>query len=153
MPREYPVRREEITRAPIHPGVILAEDVLPVLRMTVSEAARHLRVTRQTLPRNAARSVITPEMALRLGKFCGNGAELWLRMQEQHDLWQAQLKLKGEIEKIPTVDAAWPRQCTAERRARSCPVEYAQIRTSGRKTAIKDPRWPRLFHSRRGSRR
>jgi antitoxin HigA-1 len=107
MPREYPVRREDITRAPIHPGVILAEDVLPALRMTVSQAARHLRVTRQTLHRIiAGRTAITPEMALRLGKFCGNGPELWLRMQEQHDLWQAKRKLKGEIEKIPTVDAA-----------------------------------------------
>jgi len=107
MPREYFVRREEITRPPIHPGVILSEDVLPALRMGVSEAARHLRVTRQTLHRIiAGRTAVTPEMAVRLGKFCGNGPELWLRMQEQYDLWQARRKLKHEIEKIPTVDAA-----------------------------------------------
>jgi len=29
---------------------------------------------------------VTPEMALRLGKLCGNGPELWLRMQMAHDL-------------------------------------------------------------------
>ncbi len=107
MPREYLLRREEITRRPIHPGVILSEDVLPALRMSVSAAARHLRVTRQTLHRIiAGRTAITPEMAVRLGKFCGNGPELWLRMQEEHDLWRARQKLKREIAKIPTVDAA-----------------------------------------------
>lgn len=26
-------------------------------------------------------------MALRLGRFCGNGPDLWLRMQQAHDLW------------------------------------------------------------------
>jgi ActR/RegA family two-component response regulator len=42
-----PIRR----RQPIHPGEILREDVLPALRLSVSEAARQLRVTRQTLHR------------------------------------------------------------------------------------------------------
>ena len=107
MAREYLVRREEITRPPIHPGMILSEDVLPALRMSVSEAARHLRVTRQTLHRIiSGGTAVTPEMAVRLGKFCGNGPELWLRMQEQYDLWRARQKLKDEIEKIPTVEAA-----------------------------------------------
>jgi addiction module HigA family antidote len=74
MAREYLVRREEITRPPIHPGMILSEDVLPALRMSVSEAARHLRVTRQTLHRIiSGRTAVTPEMAVRLGKF------LWQR--------------------------------------------------------------------------
>jgi addiction module HigA family antidote len=107
MAREYFVRREEITRPPIHPGVLLSEDVLPALRMSVSAAARHLRVSRQTLHRIiAGRTAITPEMAVRLGKFCGNGPELWLRMQTQYDLWQARQKLRDEIGKIPTVEAA-----------------------------------------------
>jgi plasmid maintenance system antidote protein VapI len=40
-------------------------------------------------------------MAVRLGKFCGNGPDLWLRMQQAHDLWRAQERLRAEIEKIP----------------------------------------------------
>jgi antitoxin HigA-1 len=107
MRREYIVHREEIARAPVHPGAILSEDVLPALRMSISEAAKHLRVTRQTLHRIiSGRTAITPEMAVRLGKFCGNGPELWLRMQQQYDLWQAQRKLRSEVGKIPTVEAA-----------------------------------------------
>lgn len=93
-----PVRR----RQPTHPGEILREDVLPALRLSVSEAARQLRVTRRTLHRIlSGRSAVTPEMALRLGKFCGNGPDLWLRMQQSHDLWRAQQHLSAELDKIP----------------------------------------------------
>jgi antitoxin HigA-1 len=93
-----PIRR----RQPTHPGELLREDVLPALRLSVSEAARQLRVTRQTLHRIlSGRSAVTPEMALRLGRFCGNGPELWLRMQQAHDLSRAREELRAELEQIP----------------------------------------------------
>jgi plasmid maintenance system antidote protein VapI len=44
-------------------------------------------------------------MAVRLGKFCGNGPELWLRMQQAYDLWHARRALKAEIARIPTAKA------------------------------------------------
>jgi addiction module HigA family antidote len=89
-------------RLPTHPGEVLREDVLPALGLSVSEAARQLRVSRQTLHRIlAGTSAVTPEMAVRLGKFCGNGPGLWLRMQEAHDLWYAERRLVKELEKIP----------------------------------------------------
>ncbi len=87
---------------PVHPGVLLRDDVLPALGVTVIEAARHLRVSRQTLHRiMAGTTSITPEMALRLGKFCGNGPGLWLRMQQAYDLWQAERRLGTELMRIP----------------------------------------------------
>ena len=53
----------------------IAADVLPALRISVSQAARDLGITRQTLHRILAEeAAVTPEMALRLGRFCGNGA-------------------------------------------------------------------------------
>ncbi len=97
---------ERPQRAPTHPGEILREDVLPRLHLSVSEAARQLRVTRQTLHRIlAGRAAITPEMAIRLGKFCGNGPGLWLRMQQAYDLWHAQRRLRSEVDRIPTAAA------------------------------------------------
>ena len=85
-----------------HPGEILREDVLPALGLTVTEAALQLRVTRQTLHRIlSARSSISPDMAVRLGRFCGNGAEFWLRMQQAYDLWHAEQRLADELDKIP----------------------------------------------------
>lgn len=105
MTKEQPVSSRP-KRVPTHPGEILREDVLPRLNLSVSAAARQLRVTRQTLHRIlAGRAAVTPEMAIRLGKFCGNGPGLWLRLQQAYDLWHAQRRLRGEVERIPTAAA------------------------------------------------
>jgi antitoxin HigA-1 len=92
----------KLSRPPTHPGAILREDVLPALGLSVSEAARQLGVTRQTLHRiMAEKGSITPEMAARLGRFCGNGPGLWLRMQQACDLWRAEHELRAELKQIP----------------------------------------------------
>ena len=104
MPRES--IRDRRQRPPTHPGEILREDVLPALDLSVSEAARQLRITRQTLHRVlSGKAGISPEMAVRLGKFCGNGPGLWLRMQQSYDLWHAERRLGDELEKIPAHSA------------------------------------------------
>jgi addiction module HigA family antidote len=75
--------------------------------MSVVEAARHLKVSRQTMHRILAeKAAVTPEMAVRLGKFCGNGPGLWLRMQQAHDLWHVEQDLQELIEEIPTFKSA-----------------------------------------------
>ncbi|WP_158807951.1 HigA family addiction module antitoxin [Beijerinckia sp. L45] len=94
---------ERPNRAPTHPGAILREDVLPHLNITVTAAALQLGVTRQQLHRVLAEeSGISPEMALRLGKFCGNGPTIWIRMQETFDLWHAAKKIGSKLDKIPS---------------------------------------------------
>ena len=94
--------KHDAERRPTHPGAILREDVLPALGLSISEAARQLGVTRQTLHRIMAEKVsITPEMAARLGRFCGNGPRLWLRMQQARDLWNAERELRAELKRIP----------------------------------------------------
>ena len=102
MAREYRVRRP-VQSPPVHPGEILRDDVLPSLRLSVTEAARQLGVARQTLHRIlAGRAAVTPEMAVRLGKFCGNGPGLWLRLQQTYDLWHAERLLADTLDRIPT---------------------------------------------------
>lgn len=92
---------------PVHPGEILRDDVLPALDMTVKDAAAELGVSRQALHNILNGSAaVSPEMALRLGKFCGNGPDLWLRLQQAFDLWHARQALGDEIDKIPTHRAA-----------------------------------------------
>jgi len=94
---------ERPSRCPVHPGTVLRDRVLPSLRLTVKGAAAELRISRQTLHRILAGEVsITPHMAVRLGKFCGNGPGLWLRMQQAHDLWNAERTLEAELEQIPS---------------------------------------------------
>ena len=92
---------ERSKRAPTHPGAILREDVLPALKMKVTEMAERLRVSRQQLHNILAeKAAISPEMALRLGRFCGNGPDLWISMQQAYDLWHASKKVGKEIAKI-----------------------------------------------------
>jgi len=99
---EYSVKRP-LKRPPIHPGEILREDVLPSLGLTVSEAARRLGISRQQLHRVlACTHPITTEMGLRIGKFAGNGPEIWLRMQQAYDLWHAEQRMRDELSKIET---------------------------------------------------
>jgi addiction module HigA family antidote len=97
----YPASRPK--RRPTHPGEVLREDVLPALRMSVSDAAKALGVSRQILHRVlAGESAVTPEMALRFGKFCGNGPEVWLNMQISRDLWDARQAIADQIDAIET---------------------------------------------------
>jgi addiction module HigA family antidote len=90
-----------------HPGELLREDVLPALGKSKAEIARLLGVSRQTLyDILAEKQPITPAMALRIGKLCGNGPELWINMQRAFDLDVAEHELAQEIKKIPTLTAA-----------------------------------------------
>ncbi len=98
---------ERPKREPTHPGSILRDDVLPALDMSVSAAARALGVSRQTLHRIlAGTGPVTPEMAVRLGKFCGNGPDLWANMQTRYDLWHAAKSMRSEVGTIRTHRAA-----------------------------------------------
>jgi addiction module HigA family antidote len=88
--------------APRHPGALLRDRVLPSLRLSVSQAARELRVARQTLHRVlAGTAAVSPEMAVRLARLSGTRPDFWLGLQQAHDLWRAELALADMIERIP----------------------------------------------------
>jgi len=96
---------------PVHPGEILAEDVLPFLKkehgITKAAFAAHLHMSRQALENILkGRSAITPSTALRLGKLLGNGPDIWLRMQTGYDLEMAEAALAKELEATPLLTAA-----------------------------------------------
>lgn len=94
-------------RCPTHPGKILREDVLPSLNITVTDAAKELGIARQTLHRViTGEMAITPAMALRLGRWCGNGPGLWLRMQIAYDLWHAERAMADSLAEISSHVAA-----------------------------------------------
>lgn len=104
---EYRAGPRNRDRQPTHPGAVLREDVLPALRLSVAEAAEKLGISRQMLHGILAeRHGVTPEMAARLGKLCGDGAGIWLRMQQAHDLWRVERDLAQELARIPTMRAA-----------------------------------------------
>jgi addiction module HigA family antidote len=76
---------------PPHPGSILKEDVLPALNMQVQDAAHQLGVTRVQFSRFInGHARVTPDLAIRLSKWIpAPTASMWLQMQAEFDLWQA----------------------------------------------------------------
>lgn len=75
---------------PPHPGELVRAECLVPLGLTVTDGARVLGVTRQTLNNLVnERSGISSEMAIRLEKAFGTSADLWVRLQTAYDLAQA----------------------------------------------------------------
>ena len=65
----------------------MRHDCIEELDLTITEAAQILGVTRQTLNNLVkGKSGISADMALRLDKAFGGGAETWLRLQMAYDL-------------------------------------------------------------------
>ena len=91
--------------APMHPGALLREDVLPALGLSRQAFADALGTSRNTLQRLLREeSSVTAEMALRLGKVCGNGPTLWMKLQATYDLHDAQSRV--DLDALATLEPA-----------------------------------------------
>lgn len=78
---------------PPHPGEFIREICLKPLKLTVTQAAQDLGITRKALSELLnGRSGISPEMALRLAKAFNTTPESWLTQQMHYDLWKAKQK-------------------------------------------------------------
>jgi addiction module HigA family antidote len=90
---------------PLHPGLSVRFDCLEPLGLSVTEGAKVLGVTRQALNNLVnGKSGISPEMAIRLAKAFGGGAEVWLGIQMDYDLAQA-MKRERSIKVRRVVEA------------------------------------------------
>jgi len=86
---------------PPHPGEIIKEDILGAAGINVTEAAEQLGVSRVTLSRLLnGKAGISVDMALRLSQWLGTTPEVWLRMQDACDLWQAQKSKRPKIKPL-----------------------------------------------------
>ncbi len=87
---------------PPHPGGIVRRQCLEPLGLSVTRAARHLGVARQSLSELVnERSAISLEMAVRLSKAFGSTPETWLGLQMAHDLWLARSRIDNiKVERI-----------------------------------------------------
>ena len=84
---------------PPPPGEVLRDTVLAEGRITVSEFAKKLGVSRVALSRVVnARAAVSADMALRLAAALGGSAESWLQMQAAYDLWQAAKRHRPKIQ-------------------------------------------------------
>lgn len=82
---------------PQHPGRSVLEDCMEPLGLSIAEAATRLGISRQRLSNIVrCKSRITPDVAIRLEKAFGPGAEMWYRVQSIYDL--GQVKHNGAAE-------------------------------------------------------
>lgn len=80
-----------MNRKPTHPGVIVKEDYLVPLSISIKDMAENLGVSRKTLSKILnERGSVTPDMALRLSRAFNTSPDLWLNLQKNYDLWNAE---------------------------------------------------------------
>ncbi len=79
---------------PTHPGQVLKNLYLEPLKLSQTDAAVNLGITRKTLSMllNEHQGV-SAEMALRLAKAFGTTPTLWLNLQRNYDLWNAEKRV------------------------------------------------------------
>lgn len=95
-------------RRPIHPGEILAEDVLVELDMSGRQLAEALGVSPNRISEILrGRRAISADTALRLARWLGTSPTVWLNLQQAYDLEVAEIESGAAIERevVPRLQA------------------------------------------------
>ena len=89
---------EENRIPPVHPGEVLLEDFLEPLGISQYRLAKEMNVYPRKINEivHGKRS-ITADTALRLSRFFGTTAELWMNLQALYDLEKARDMLEEQV--------------------------------------------------------
>lgn len=83
---------------PIHPGEILREEFLSPLAMSANALSLELHVPAPRINDIVReRRAVTPDTALRLGRYFGMSPQFWLNLQSAYDLKRAEAELGVQI--------------------------------------------------------
>jgi addiction module HigA family antidote len=95
---ERPASGWKFRRATTHPGEILREEFLVPMKISQNALAMAIHVPATRIGDIIhGRRGISPDTALRLGRFFGNSPEFWLNLQQMHDLSKARAESYREI--------------------------------------------------------
>ncbi len=96
-------------RAPTHPGEMLLEEFLTPMGLTQRQLSRAIHVPYQRINEiiNGRRG-ITPSTALRLARYFGTSADLWLNLQLRWDLYFAQQSEQDDLDTIQAYSSSRP---------------------------------------------
>jgi addiction module HigA family antidote len=93
--------------APIHPGEVLAEDFMAPRGLTANQLALQLHVPANRLSEVIrGRRSISADTALRLARYFGTTAGLWLNLQSRYDLEIARDHVGKQIEREVAIASA-----------------------------------------------
>jgi addiction module HigA family antidote len=84
--------------SPVHPGEVLLEDFMKPLGLSQYRVAKDIGVPTLRISQivRGQRS-ITADTALRLARYFGTSAAVWLRLQARYDLEMAEAKIAKRI--------------------------------------------------------
>lgn len=89
---------------PVHPGEILAEDFLAPIGLSANQLALRLRIPANRITAIiAGKRSITADTALRLARYFGTSAEVWMKLQIAYDLKKERTLHGEEIERAVLV--------------------------------------------------
>ena len=92
--------------APVHPGEILCEDYMATIGLTANQLAMSLRIPANRITAIiAGKRGITADTALRLARYFGTSAEMWMDLQGDYDLQTERDRHGAEIERSVLVPA------------------------------------------------
>lgn len=85
---------------PVHPGEVLLEDFMKPLRLSQYRVAKDIGVSPIRISQIIhGQRAISVDTAMRLGRYLGTSAEVWLRLQAQYDLEMAQEQMSDRIKR------------------------------------------------------
>lgn len=89
---------QEAKMPPVHPGEVLQEDFLKPLGISQHALAKAINVyPRRIYEIIHGQRAITPDTALRLARYFGTSAEVWINLQAYYDLEVARDKLEQQV--------------------------------------------------------
>src|SRR4051794_199190 len=96
-------------REPTHPGEMLLEEFLKPMSLSQKDLAEGIHVPYQRVNELVnKRRGMTPSTALRLAKFLGTSADLWMNLQLRWDLYQAGISEAEELKRIKRIRVTGP---------------------------------------------
>jgi antitoxin HigA-1 len=96
-------------REPTHPGEMLLEEFLKPMSLSQKDLADGIHVPYQRVNELVnKRRGMTPSTALRLAKFLGTSADLWMNLQLRWDLYQAGISEAEELKRIKRIRVTGP---------------------------------------------
>ncbi|GAB4144036.1 MAG: HigA family addiction module antitoxin [Candidatus Promineifilaceae bacterium] len=95
------MKEEQIS--PVHPGEVLLEDFLKPLGISQYRLAKEMKVYPRKINEIVhGKRAITADTALRLSRYFGTSAELWMNLQALYDLEKTRDEIEDLLEKEVT---------------------------------------------------
>jgi antitoxin HigA-1 len=88
-------------RTPIHPGAILADELIEI-GMSAAELARQIEVPANRISQLVAgKRSMTADTALRLAQYFGMSADFWMNLQKMYELDRARQDTGTALTHLP----------------------------------------------------